>query len=386
MSDDMQSQSGVSWRKVETPHADAWVAWDGQEGTDYSYGGTRLVPFDVSDEDAVQILARLAIDESQLKNKLINLAVEEGILEPFESRLPAGFIAARVGGGRCVMRPRTEQDAEILADPAHPKFSGTIEPVFEGIGQLLNSLDGRVKLTPDFGRFAGLADVLYRYTPHVLGVGRGVGGCGGKSSYSTTGVIAAFEQVKPDFAGPLTLLGSLGAMGGEFFDYLRNARFQDVAVGDIAYPEGTETIDGYPVVATEFGTYTAETLLRGGAIVTNTWGNELTNVDLDHLRPGTKLLLAHNHSVPGGPAGLELMRAVADRDVLALPGQVLTLGGALTSRIEWFSRQADSGQLFDKPLAHDVVRAVVRYWVSRCVDSAGQNRLTPYEVMLQSVD
>ncbi|GAA2808953.1 hypothetical protein [Saccharopolyspora taberi] len=378
--------NSANWSKIELDEADAWIAWDGQDGTDYAYGGTRTVSWDTSDEDTVAILTRLAVNESQLKNHLINSAVEDGVLDEFSPQLPPGFLASRIGGGRCVIRPRDERTARILSDPTHADFARTIDPIFAGIGELLNSKNGSVKLTPDFGRFAGLADTLFQYTEHVLGISRASGGCGGKSSFSTTGVIAAFEALKPDLKGPMSLAGSEGAMGSEFFEYLKNARYGDVAVADIVYPESQTTTGGYPVLPAREGTFTNEFLGRGGALIANTWGNELENADLSALRPGTLLLLAHNHSVPAGDAGIALMRDVAARDVLALPGQVLTLGGALTSRLEWFSRQAWPGELFNKPLAHEVVRKVVRHLIQRCTEASSSGGATPYEAMLAMVD
>ncbi|MFG2142635.1 hypothetical protein ACGFRG_00320 [Streptomyces sp. NPDC048696] len=375
------SENGASWAKLTLENADAWVAWDEQDGIDYAYGGSRTVPFDTSDEETATVLTRLAVNESQLKNRLINQALTDGVVSDFEG-LPPGFLDSRVGGGRCVIRPRDEHIAAILADPLHEDFRRTIEPVFAGVGELLNDMNGAVKLTPDFGRFAGLADILYQYTPHVLGINRANGGCGGKSSFSTTGVIAAFESLKPNLNGALTLLGSDGAMGSEFFNYLKTSRYPDVAVADISYPDAQRSLDGYAVLASAPGRYTDQVLSRGGAIVANTWGNELENSSLDALRPGTLLLLAHNHSVPVGDPGLALMRQVSDRDITALPGQVLTLGGALTSRLEWFSRQAWPGELFNKPLAHEVVRKVVTHLVRRCMEAAGTAASTPYEAML----
>jgi hypothetical protein len=120
-------------------------------------------------------------------------------------------------------------------------------------------------------------------------------------------------------------------------------------------------------------------------IVATTWGQELENSDLAMLTPRTHLLLAHNLSVPSGRPGVDLMRQVAARQVTALPGQVLTLGGALTARLEWFWRQSRPNEPFDKPLAHEVVSTVVSYWVDmalRCADSEG---ITPYEAILRLV-
>jgi hypothetical protein len=43
-----------------------------------------------------------------------------------------------------------------------------------------------------------------------------------------------------------------------------------------------------------------------------------------------------------------------------IPGQVLTFGGALTSRLEWYSRRAGI-RPFDKAGAHQVVAATTRH-------------------------
>src|ERR1700692_5014242 len=102
-------------------------------------------------------------------------------------------------------------------------------------------------------------------------------------------------------------------------------------------------------------------LRRGGAIIATTVGKELEHSHWELIPSNTKLLLAHNLSVPDGSEGTALMRSIEKQGVFALPGQLLTLGGALTSRLEWFWRQSRPEQPFDKQLAHAVVGDVVRF-------------------------
>ena len=85
----------------------------------------------------------------------------------------------------------------------------------------LNQQGGKIKLTPDFGRFAGLADMLYQFTPHSLGIRCEEGGCGGKSSYSATGIISAIETLgfSQQKNIPVTLIGAAGAMGIDVLNY-----------------------------------------------------------------------------------------------------------------------------------------------------------------------
>ena len=82
--------------------------------------------------------------------------------------------------------------------------------VFEPIGKQLNKLGGILKLTPDFGRFSGLADILAEYTEHSLGISCNSGGCGGKSSFTTTGIlefldVGNFYLIKQQLLGRLAL-------------------------------------------------------------------------------------------------------------------------------------------------------------------------------------
>ncbi len=358
---------GLTIDRIASPVADAWVATSGDEEVEYSYGGTRKVAPGTSDEATERQLVDLMRYESHLKNRLINCALADGALDHLASDLPPGFVTSRVGGARCLFRPRDAHIDAILSDPAHEDFEATIAILFEQVGALLEARAGKIKLTPDFGKFSGVADILHRFTPHVLGIRREAGGCGGKASYTTTGIIAAldFINICADPGRPVTVIGSDGALGVDITRELAGRGFHDLAVADLSYGADAETISvsngtlrKLDVLPSEHGRFTLECLRRGGVIVPATHGGELALSDVAAIPRGTTLALAHNLALPPGSHGRDLAARMQHLGVELIPGQVLTLGGALTSRIEWYSRAAGVA-LFDKPLAHDVVRATV---------------------------
>lgn len=372
--------------------ADIWISRDSQTDVDYAYGGTRLVSPQTSDSEIEEHLTRLTLYESSIKNRLIDISLKKQILACYSDRLPPGFLESRVGGARCIIRPKTDEVANVLKNPRDPEFQPTVVRLFKEIGEFLNSFQGKIKLTPDFGRFAGIADVLAQFTPHVLGIRCEEGGCGGKSSYSSTGVIAALETLGYcEFKErPVTLIGSAGAMGSGILEYFARENFQDLAICDLDYqnrngssPSLPAVQERYPRLPARWQTFTDACLQRGGLIVATTLGQELEHANWQLLPRSTTFLLAHNLAIPNGEAGITLMRNIAEREVLAMPGQVLTLGGALTSRLEWFWRQARPNQFFDKPLAHLIVRAVVGSLTSTICTIAEETHLTPYEIVLQ---
>ncbi|QNP68115.1 hypothetical protein IAG44_00595 [Streptomyces roseirectus] len=369
--------------RARSEPADAWVAWDGDESKDYAYGGCRLVGWRDRMEDVVGVLCSLMHTESAYKNVLINEALRAGAVDDLATALPPGFRDSTVGGGRCVIRPADARYAEILSHPEHPEFRSTVHQVFAALGDLLNEREGRIKLTPDFGKYAGVADLLHEHTPHVLGVHCDAGGCGGKSSYSATGVTAAHHVLADEGvidAPRTTLIGSAGAMGEDVLTYLQD-QGGELAVCDLKYDAGHEAApDDVRLLPSVSGRFTDEALASGGTVIATTWGNELEHSNLTALAPGTVLLLAHNLAIPSGAGGKELMAEVARADVLALPGQLLTLGGALTSRLEWFSRQSGT-TVFDKPLAHRVVSRVVGDWTRRMARPADGHG-NAYEALL----
>lgn len=364
--------------------ADVWIATDDEAMVDYSYGGSRMINPLVEDFTVEEELRRLMLYESGFKNQLINLALKHSSLERYQERLPQGFLGSRVGGARCLIRPKSIEIYLILQDMAHPEFLQTISPVFERIGAFLNEQKGKIKLTPDFGRFAGLADILAQFTPHVLGIRREDGGCGGKSSFSSTGIIAALEPFKFHHRKEVsvTLIGSAGALGSDIFSYLRREEFSNVAVCDLAYDDNTNKVDTFMVLPSRAKTFTDVCLTRGDLIIATTVGEELENSNWQVIPSGSVLFLAHNLAIPEGEEGIVLMKQIADRGILALPGQVLTLGGALTSRLEWFWRQSRPNELFDKPLAHALVRSVVSFLLTETLTTAQEAHLSPYEAML----
>jgi hypothetical protein len=371
---------------ISSPVCDAWVAGVQDPDVEYCYGGTRMVRWSASDADAEEDLVRLMLEESHLKNCMINRALESDLLADLEPELPKGYLNSRVGGGRCIMRPKTEALYTILKDPAHPEFGGLISQVFREIGDFLNTKGGRFKLTPDFGRYAGLADHLAIFTPHVLGVRCNIGGCGGKAAYTVSGIMEGIASVGllSDRGARYTLVGSAGALGSGILEHLLAEGFQDLAVSDLVYDAGEEAPPaGLPVLPSSEGRFTNECLERGSIQIFTTWGEELENSDVSAIPPGTVLVLAHNLSVPPGERGRHLMREIADRDILAIPGQMLTLGGALTSRLEWFWRQCYPNTDFTskKPLAHEIARRVGAFLVTGIDDLAKKQDLTHYEAM-----
>jgi len=377
----------MSIKVLRTSHAyaDAWVAFDEQEGFDYYYGGTRMVEPDMGETEVLEVLCRLMSEESAFKNRIINIALADGALSAHSERMPAGFRGSKVGGARCIIRPRDEEVFRIFQDPQHSEFESTISQVFQEIGELLNDHGGAVKLTPDFGRFAGLADILARFTPHVLGIRCEDGGCGGKSSYAATGIITALEKLgASDYRRkPVTLIGSAGALGSDITKYFLSHGFEDVAVCDLAYDsQQADAPARLKTLPSQVKVLTNRCLERGGMIIATTYGGELANSDHEVIPPGSLLVLAHNLSVPQGETGVSLMREIASRGVTAVPGQLLTFGGALTSRLEWFWRQSKASQPFDKVLAHTIVREVMEFLLTETERLRAFLNVTPYEALL----
>ncbi len=371
---------------ISTDVCDAWIAGVQDPGYEYCYGGTRMVGWSASDSDAEESLVRLMFEESHLKNCMINRALETDFLADLAPEIPSGYLKSRVGGGRCIMRPKTEKLNEILKNPAHPEFRALISQVFREIGDLLNQKGGRIKLTPDFGRYAGLADLLADFTPHVLGVGCDIGGCGGKASYTVSGIVGALRTLGllEDKAARYTLVGSAGALGSELLTFLQREGFTDLSVCDLDYDQGTEAPPaGLPCFRSAEGRFTDECLGRGSIQVFTTWGEELENSDIDAIPPGSKLILAHNLSVPAGEKGKLLMRRIAAQGIFAIPGQILTLAGALTSRLEWFWRQNYPKRDFTpkKPLAHRIAERMVSFLTEEVDALAKRENITHYEAM-----
>jgi hypothetical protein len=203
-------------------------------------------------------------------------------------------------------------------------------------------------------------------------------------------IIAALEakHVQNSMNVPITLIGSEGAMGSIVQEYFLKKRFPDVAVSDVVYTQ--ESVPAAPtnikVLPAEPKMFTDACLNRGGVIIATTVGHELENSNWQTIPAGTLLFLAHNLALPTNESGIALARSLADQGVMVFPGQILTLGGALTSRLEWFWRQTHPGQLFDKPLAHSIVKAVVSFLIQEISSLSISTHSTPYEAMLSFAD
>lgn len=372
--------------QISHPLATIWIARERWNGASYFYGGTRLIDPSISDLMAKDMLVRLMETESGTKNRLIDHAIAEGALDGMGANLPPGFLQSRVGGARCLIRPLTREIASTLADPSHLENAQVTAAVLERLGDALNEEEPRVRLTPDFGRYAGLADVLHQYTPNVLGIRCNKGGCGGKSSYSATGVLAGVAQAASALLEdrPVTCIGSAGAMGTQVLQHFLACGIKDLAACDLAYemPNGPSVPQGCTHLKSRPGCFTAESLDRGGVIAATTVGDELARSTWSAIPAQTVLCLAHNLALPAGPEGIRLSRELAGRGVLVIPGQVLTLGGALTARLEWYWRQLPTKPDFNKALAHTVVTRTVSHLVREMLAIAEAAGTAPYEAML----
>lgn len=358
---------------IDSKYAQLWVAERGQvENADYYYGGTRTVPYDSTDEECENRISYLKNYESGLKNVFINDVIASGSLEKVKKDLPEGYIGSKVGGGRCIIRPKSKETYDIIMDTSHPRHCEIVDSMFRNLGEFLNDKNGEIKLTPDFGRFVGLADMLHKYTENVLGVKCEDGGCGGKASYTSTGIIEAIEYLGfgKDKSIPVTLVGSDGAVACAVLEYLINEKYTDIAVCDISYDTEERRQEaerlralGIKILPAEYGKFTAPCLERGGLFIAVTVGGELLNSDLSVVKNGTTMLMAHNEVITVNEESLSAIdKLLEEKDIKIVPGQLLTFGGAMTSRLEWFFRRShNEGETFNKPVAHKIVRLAVDY-------------------------
>src|SRR5690349_16638027 len=114
--------------------ADTWIATDSTAKVDYSYGGTRMMAPESTESEVRDVLTRLMMSESTLKNHLINIALRRNALHKHADATPRGFMQSVVGGARCIIRARDNEIAAILKNPKHPLFQSTITPIFAQIG------------------------------------------------------------------------------------------------------------------------------------------------------------------------------------------------------------------------------------------------------------
>ena len=89
-------------------------------------------------------------------------------------------------------------------------------------------------------------------------------------------------------------------------------------------------------------------------------------------------------SKPYSYEGLKLAEELKTKDIFCLPGQILTFGGALTSRLEWFWRKQSHGADFThlKEIANKVVERVSNFLISNISEHSKNQNKTIYESML----
>lgn len=465
----------------------------------FAYGGSRLAKYLDDKEEAVERAIRsvnfLAIAESHMKHSVINKAIEEGALDKLVNKtnnqvvqylkaenelqqnidigykLPDDYLDLKIRGARCMILPASREVEEILKDIKNPKFDETAEIIFEKVGNFLNGTEaankvnitgeiieqvtltkGTINLTPDFGRFAKIADILNQFTPQVLCLNANAGGCSGKVAYTVSGILAGWQactdnnltSFNPNTTS-ITFIGSAGALGEVIVEYLREQKFKHVRICDLQYKldsiieinreadldkldlqgyshnsNGTYTIitktgksiqlnfsdklvsliDGgyqvipktWQVIKAEDGAYTDEALEETDTILSTAVGREIENSNYQLIKAGTLFLAAHNIAIPLGEAGLKVVKDLKEQGVIFIPGQVLTLGGALTSRLEACHRnehkivKADEGKntaIFPKRLAHEIVKNIIYHITSHIIK---QKEITPWEALVNYAD
>lgn len=347
---------------IETENADIWVSKNAsQQNVNYYYGGTRTVPLGSDDRTVWKKISYLKRYESGLKNILINDVIAGGAFDDIKKELPEGYLSSRIGGGRCVILPKNERTKMILSDPANPGYRETVLPLFERLGAFLNQEGIDIKLTPDFGSFSGLADLLHEFTENVLGIACEKSGCGGKSSYTSTGINQVALTLGIEKSTPVTIIGCEGGCGKGCLDYFIENGYADIAACDLTLGRNEDRLSelkrkNVKILPAEKGRFTDECLSRGGFIIATTTGGELLSSDVNKIKQNTYLLLAHNEAIPANEEGISFAERVQkEQHCCVVPGQILTFGGAMTSRLEWFFRCTHQGEYFPKQLAHQLV-------------------------------
>jgi hypothetical protein len=410
--------------------------------------------------------------DSNNNTTLLDLPAENDLQQSIKKghKIIPEYLKLSINGGRCLILPENEEIENILKDPNNDKYSYYAKKIFKKIASFLNgekiakvtdlngncngSLQaikkGSINLTPDFGRFAGVADILNEYTAQVLGVKAEKGGGGGKVNYSVTSIISGWESCiehkLADFdpeTTPITIIGSAGALGAGIVDYVKKNKFKNVTLCDIQYdldkikiiqnendlknlhilhynqmsPKNFVVIDKmecslsinigdkivglengsyqsllpeWKIIAAKKGRFTDEALRRGGTIITTTIGNEIEHSNYNIIPKGTLFLAAHNIAIPLGEKGNMITKAIHNNGTWLIPGQILTLGGALTARYEaCFRSKLKTGDstIFPKRLAHEIVRLTVKKVVGDIIlESKESNFLTPWHALLRYAD
>ncbi|AIL64599.1 hypothetical protein NOVO_00960 [Rickettsiales bacterium Ac37b] len=462
---------------------------------DFAYGGTRLGKYlgnkIESSKRAIKSVNFLALAESHIKHTIINRAIREGclnkLIDPLTFKVlrelkahnelqndieigykvPEEYLELNIKGARCIILPHSEQIESILKDINNPQFNEISEKIFKEIGKFLNGLEtydqidlegnilqkvalikGNINLTPDFGRFAQIADLLNKFTPQVLCINAKAGGCSGKVAYTVTGILAGLEACidnglsNLDPETKVTFIGSAGALGAVILQHFKEINLLNVRVADLQYKlekifrintasdleqlkiktysiqdqdtfkvitltndilevkindQIIELVGGgyqvipatWEVISSVEGKYTDEALNQKGIIIATTIGREIENSNYDLIPSGTLFIAAHNIALPLGREGLNIVNYLHGKGVFFVPGQPLTLGGALTSRLEACHRafykitKNDEGKnnvLFPKRLAHEIVREIVYYLIDAIIQNKNNS---PWENLLE---
>lgn len=462
---------------------------------DFAYGGTRLGKYlnnkTESSKRAIKSVNFLALAESHIKHTIINRAVREGCLEKLIDpltfkvqrklkaendlqndiekgyKIPEEYLALEIKGARCIILPHSEQIESILKDTNNPKFNEISNKILKEIGNFLNGsalhdqidlegnilqkvalVKGSINLTPDFGRFAQIADLLNNFTPQVLCINANAGGCSGKVAYTVTGILAGLEACidnglsNLDQETKVTFIGSAGALGRVILEQFKEKALSNVRVADLQYrldkifrikteadleqlkiktyslqthntfkiitlnhdvlevkinDQVIELVDGgyqvipatWEVISSVESKYTDEALNQKGIIISTAIGREIENSNYQLIPSGTLFIAAHNIALPLGKEGLKIVNYLHDKGVFFIPGQPLTLGGALTSRLEACHRafykitkknEGKNNVFFPKRLAHEIVKDIVYYLIDTIIKNKA---LSPWENLLE---
>ncbi|WP_146028415.1 hypothetical protein [Cylindrospermopsis raciborskii] len=446
-----------------------------------SYGGTRAEPPVKGDAkksrlNALDSIIKLAFYESHVKHNYLSTATRKGALDELisvegrilkylkaqneaQTDIPDGyqfsrdFMRLEFQGGRAVILANNHEIHEIIVNANHPQAYEVYTMIFEQVGAFLNGRRGATKvdnkgdiveensyipagalfITPDFGPNKKLADYAHEHTPQVLGVDASVGGGGGKSAYTVTGLLGGFDAASEyglfdasDKNLPISLIGSAGAMGSDLARRLAEQGFNNVLVSDIAYDYtksikiDTETKEklvpileneryrmngedyqripvSWDVVPAELGKFTDEALGKNGrprVIITTTFGKALENSNLNAIPDNSTLLLSENWSLPSGDRGVIISRNLKLRGIITLPGQTMTPGGAGNSKVEIFFRVTTNGGItkameceetpaYYKRLGHEIVYRQIKQGVSDLITRACQQDITIVEALAQ---
>jgi tetratricopeptide (TPR) repeat protein len=398
----ISNNENIYWKITEIPpnifhfsHPEYGDIWIGNENKDFDfyYGGTRLISCDVSDDEALSMLSRLIHYESSWKNAIINNLIEEGCFDEIKSSLPPEFIGKKFGGARCIVRPKDQAIGKAIQE----LDKDCVLAIFDPILKHLREQNGKIKLTPDFGRFAKIAGFLHTTTktPDVLGINCEDGGCGGKSSYTLVGILTGLHKLNitelSKSGNKITLIGAAGALGTGVTQKLLEWGIEDIGVCDLKYNEDSclKPPDGCSKLPATQNIITDSCLSRKGILITMATGDELSHSNDKLLENVAIFILAQNQALPPGDKGKMLVQKLQEKGCIVWPGQILTLGGALTARIEWGYRCAYPGRPFDsniKELTNKCVQLAVSYSMDKIGKRAKDKSLTLYEAMIDWIE